>query len=191
MWKTFKYSLLVSAIYLAFVPLANMYANSKVAKKNKKYSKVISTNKKSVASKLIASKLVLEERPHKFNFQETKPIQKPKLIEWGTGKVSWFGGENEYHSAAKLPCALYPNKKVRDLSGNYCAIRYDYDLFPREEWKNITAHISANGKTVKAKIVDYGPHEKTNRIIDLSPSLMDELELKTDDYATVRLETKS
>jgi hypothetical protein len=42
-----------------------------------------------------------------------------------------------------------------------------------------------SGKTALAWPADWGPHESTKRVADLSPALMDELGLTTDDEVEV------
>jgi hypothetical protein len=41
------------------------------------------------------------------------------------------------------------------------------------------------GIAIKAFPADWGPHESTGRIADLSPALMDALGIETDDEVTV------
>jgi hypothetical protein len=43
----------------------------------------------------------------------------------------------------------------------------------------------ANGTFARAFPADWGPHEKTGRIADLSPKLMDDLGVTTDDEIEV------
>ena len=43
----------------------------------------------------------------------------------------------------------------------------------------------ANGVKLKAFPADWGPHDDTNRVADLSPGLMDDLALTTDDDVEV------
>ena len=42
-----------------------------------------------------------------------------------------------------------------------------------------------SGRTALAWPADWGPHENTNRAADLSPALMAQLELETDDEVEV------
>ena len=69
----------------------------------------------------------------------------------------------------------------------YCAIR-----FPNiTAWRNYLAAVrieaSANGETIQLWVVDWGPHENTNREIDLSPGAALALGVDTDDEVTIRI----
>jgi N-acetylmuramoyl-L-alanine amidase len=71
----------------------------------------------------------------------------------------------------------------------YIAMRWDYDA-PRqskEELLNLVVLVRnpKNGKVCAAKPSDWGPHEDTDRIADLSPGIMERLELVTDDEVEV------
>lgn len=67
----------------------------------------------------------------------------------------------------------------------YIACRWDYDVTPKNMLRQGIAKISANGISLKTFIGDWGPHEDTGRVADLSPVLMDNLGLSTDDEVEV------
>jgi hypothetical protein len=74
-----------------------------------------------------------------------------------------------------------------DPSQYYLACRWNYDETPRGWLQDATALVSANGKSIRAKPVDWGPNVKTGRVTDLSPGLATALGLKTDDICKVEV----
>lgn len=69
----------------------------------------------------------------------------------------------------------------------YVACRWNYKLTPRSKLRNALVKLSAGGKTIWARPVDWGPNVKTGRIADLSPGAADALSLDTDDIVEVEL----
>ena len=67
----------------------------------------------------------------------------------------------------------------------YVACRWDYETTPKDMLMQGLALIRAGGVDFKSFIGDWGPHEDTGRVADLSPVLMDNLKLKTDDEVEV------
>jgi len=102
------------------------------------------------------------------------------------GKVSWFGGSNEYSKEAKQPCALYPHIRVGDLDENefYVACRWDYGEYSPSVLRSSWIIIRANEKEIYAKAYDWGPGKRTGRAIDMSPGALNALGLKTNDAAS-------
>jgi hypothetical protein len=70
---------------------------------------------------------------------------------------------------------------------NYIACRWDYKQTSRTYLQGIMVKVTANGKTLNARPIDWGPAASTNRICDMSPGLAAALGLKTDDICTVDL----
>jgi hypothetical protein len=70
----------------------------------------------------------------------------------------------------------------------YVACRWDYDETPKDMLMDQTrkARVSAKGKVFLAYPADWGPHEDTGRVADLSPALMEALGVDTDDVVEVR-----
>lgn len=66
----------------------------------------------------------------------------------------------------------------------YLAIRFDYDEYPKAMLASMDymALVSApaSGRQMLAWPADWGPHESTGRIADLSPGLMTYLQIETD-----------
>jgi N-acetylmuramoyl-L-alanine amidase len=133
-------------------------------------------------------------------------IEYPQLE--ASGKVSWFGGPNDMGVAPDEGLAfIYHVEQAPDLfldyqpsgtSGlarrldpeeHYIAMRWDYDLYPKEMLASGKYHAMvrapATGKEFKAMPADWGPHGDTNRVADISPGLMELLGIETDDEVEV------
>jgi hypothetical protein len=70
----------------------------------------------------------------------------------------------------------------------YIACRFDYQVTPKGLLADprYKAAVTANGKTIYAYPADWGPHESTGRVADLSPALAKALGVSTDDVVEVR-----
>jgi len=124
------------------------------------------------------------------------------------GTVSWFGGPDddgvapdeglaffyEYDQAPQIlldeqPPGTTGLARRLDPNSPYVAIRWDYDVTPKTMLQNprLMAKITnSSGDSIYAWPGDWGPHEeKTGRAADVSPSIMDRLQLQTDDTVTV------
>lgn len=119
------------------------------------------------------------------------------------GTVSWFGGRNDTGVTATETGSI-TGELLRALEGGasgasaadrarnpedyyYCAMRWDYAPQGRTWWKNARVLIvsPSTGKAVVVRPVDWGPHTRTRRIIDLSPQALRDLGIRTDDVALV------
>jgi hypothetical protein len=124
------------------------------------------------------------------------------------GKASWFGGPNDegvapdeglafIHEVEQAPYLFLPEQppdttglaRRLDPKKYYIAMRFDYEETPKEALINMEALVRnpLTGKSFWARPADWGPHEDTGRIADLSPGLMDALCLDTDDEVEVLL----
>lgn len=122
------------------------------------------------------------------------------------GKVSWFGGPNDEGVAPDEGLAfiydiddaphLFLEEQPEGTSGlarrlnpdmPYIACRWDYDVYPREMLLEHFALVRSpdTGRTLLAFPADWGPHEDTERVADVSPSLLDALGIETDDIVEV------
>lgn len=124
------------------------------------------------------------------------------------GPCSWFGGPEDMGVAPDEGLAfiyeyeeaphLFLDEQPEGTSGLarrldpdvfYVACRWDYDVTPKEMLAdpNLRALVRnpATGKQVLVWPADWGPHEDTGRVADLSPAVMDELGLTTDDEVEV------
>ena len=128
----------------------------------------------------------------------------PRVI----GKVSWFGGPDDdgvssneglafIYDVEDAPHLFLPYQPAgtsglaRRLNPcvHYIACRWDYDKVSKSELLNRVATVRslATGVTLKAFPADWGPHGNTDRVADISPSLMTDLDLATDDEVEVVL----
>jgi N-acetylmuramoyl-L-alanine amidase len=134
--------------------------------------------------------------------EDNEHIPPPTSVTTAVGTCSYFGGpadtgvaydENlafiyeidEESQFLFLPIntgtglARQLNPEVR-----YCAMRWNYDEHPKETllYKKVLVRNVKTGASTTCTPADWGPHEeKTGRLIDLSPAMMDILGLETDD----------
>jgi hypothetical protein len=125
-----------------------------------------------------------------------------------TGKCSHFGGPQdmgvapdeglafifEYEQAPHLFLPRQPpgtTGLARRLNPevHYVACRWDYSRTPKDMLcSEVTAWVSIKGSAVSgfaAFPADWGPNENTGRVADLSPGLMEDLGITTDDEVEV------
>jgi hypothetical protein len=69
----------------------------------------------------------------------------------------------------------------------YVACRWDYDVTPKSMLArpDLQALVRANNKEFRAWPADWGPHEDTGKEVDISPGLMEALEVDTGDRVEV------
>lgn len=123
------------------------------------------------------------------------------------GTCSWFGGPEDtgvspseglafLYKVSDAPHLFLPEQPpgttglARRLNPGlmYVACRWDYNRTPKTMLArpNVQALVRAGGKEILAWPADWGPHEEqTGRAADLSPALMEALELSTDDEVEV------
>jgi hypothetical protein len=122
------------------------------------------------------------------------------------GKCSWFGGPQDtgvssseglafiydYSDAPHLFLPEQPSGTsglARRLNPEifYIACRWDYEVTSKSALArpSYQALVRANDKEFLAWPADWGPHEDTGRVADLSPGLMEALGLGTDDEVEV------
>ena len=122
------------------------------------------------------------------------------------GLCSWFGGPDDtgvspdeglafFYNYDEAPHLFLPEQPkgttglARRLNPNvlYVACRWDYDKTSKAELANpsVLAIVRAHGAEFYAWPADWGPHEDTNRVADISPALMQALDLTTDDEIEV------
>lgn len=122
------------------------------------------------------------------------------------GKVSYFGGPDDtgvspdeglafishVDDAPMLFLPFQPEGTTglaRRLNPyvHYVACRWDYAKTPKPSLLQDVALVraTASGLAMKAFCADWGPHEDTGRIADISPGLMDDLGITTDDEVEV------
>jgi len=136
-----------------------------------------------------------------------RPPSSSSVLFEATGRCSWFGGPDDdgvspseglafifsYESAPHLFLPDQPSGTTglaRRLNPGvmYVACRWDYDVTPKDMLArpSVQAVVRVGDKEILAWPADWGPHEeKTGRVADLSPALMEALEVGTDDTVTV------
>jgi N-acetylmuramoyl-L-alanine amidase len=122
------------------------------------------------------------------------------------GKCSWFGGPDDagvsssenlafIHDVSDQP-SLFLDAQPPGTTGlarrldpeqYYLAVRWDYDDYPKPTLLEHAALVRSpkTGKEFLALPADWGPHESTGRIADISPGLMDALGITTDDEVEI------
>jgi N-acetylmuramoyl-L-alanine amidase len=127
------------------------------------------------------------------------------------GRCSEFGGPDDTGVSADEGLAIWPGTDAVITAANqhlflpippagttgmarrlnpwvhYIACRWNYDVTPREMLRENLALVrsTATGYAIAAFPADWGPHENTGRVADLSPGLMLDLGLDTDDEVEV------
>ena len=136
---------------------------------------------------------------------ETPPPSSQALFE-ATGTCSSFGGPDDegvspseelafIHEMDQAPHLFLPYQPegssglARRLNPyvHYVACRWDYDKTSRDMLTDKVAlvRVPATGIALTAFPADWGPHENTGRVADLSPGLMTDLGIETDDVVEI------
>jgi N-acetylmuramoyl-L-alanine amidase len=125
-----------------------------------------------------------------------------------SGKVSWFGGPEdtgvspseglafiyEYEQAPYLFLPHQPSgttglARRLDPEVFYIAMRWDYDVYSKEMLASgqfkARVRAPATGREYLAWPADWGPHEDTGRVADISQGLLSTLGIETDDQVDV------
>jgi N-acetylmuramoyl-L-alanine amidase len=141
-----------------------------------------------------------------FHSAGSQPPAAEPLGTW-RGKASWFGGPNdtgvdpdeglaflyEVSDAPELFLPVQPPgtsglARRLDPDKHYVAVRWDYDVTPKEMLASgVPASVRsiATGRTFLARPADWGPHQDTGRVADVSPGLLAALGIETDDEVEV------
>jgi hypothetical protein len=122
------------------------------------------------------------------------------------GRVSWFGGPDDEGVAPDEGLAfiydydeapyLFLDEQPEGTTGlarrlnpdmPYIACRWDYDETPPAMLLSNFALVRSpeTGRVLLAFPADWGPHEDTGRVADISPALMQALGVATDDIIEV------
>jgi len=117
------------------------------------------------------------------------------------GKISHFGGPSD-RGVTSSETGTITGERLRSLNSPmnpsraqigsrpadfyYVAMRWDYRPHGRTFWRRAKILVVApSGRAVIVRPVDWGPHTRTRRIIDLSPQATRDLGLTTDQEAYV------
>lgn len=139
-------------------------------------------------------------------------IEEPEAEEIFIGTMSIFGGPEDYGVDEDEGLALIEPSEVDEFDEElflpeqpegttglarrlnpeypYIAMRWNYDVTSRDWLQTHTVSVRnpLNGRTVRnVQPVDWGPHEDTGRVADLSPGLASALNLQTDDECEVKV----
>lgn len=139
--------------------------------------------------------------------QGTVPPDQPDQPAVMTGTCSWFGGpddsgvspseglafiyeineENQFLFLPMQPPNTTGLARRLNTEVSYLALRFNYEDHPKDTLLQRRALVRniKTGMALTAIPVDWGPNENTGRIADLSPSLMRNLGLTTDDVVEV------
>jgi N-acetylmuramoyl-L-alanine amidase len=123
------------------------------------------------------------------------------------GKVSWFGGPDDtgvtpseglafIYKYEQKPEIFLPTQppgttglaRRLDPDTHYLALRWDYSQFPKTRLAGpelALVRATATGLYLTAHPADWGPHVNTQRAADISPGMMAELGINTDDEVEV------
>jgi N-acetylmuramoyl-L-alanine amidase len=122
------------------------------------------------------------------------------------GKVSWFGGPEDHgvapdeglafiYSVEDAPYLFLPQQppgttglaRRLDPEVHFIACRWDYSQTPKKMLPGMMVEVYAprTGRAFKAWPADWGPHESTGRVADISSGLMQSLGIITDDIVEV------
>jgi len=128
-----------------------------------------------------------------------------------TGKVSHFGGPQDTGVSPSEDLAFWEDIKqvadpeelflpsqppnttglARRLDPNklYVAVRWDYSVYPKSQLKSgelwALVRSPKTGKQLLARPADWGPNEATGRVADVSPAVLKQLGIQTDDTVEV------
>jgi N-acetylmuramoyl-L-alanine amidase len=137
---------------------------------------------------------------------EPSPEPPSEALFYAKGTCSWFGGPQDtgvssseglafiydYEEAPHLFLPTQPPgttglAKRLNPYVFYVACRWDYDVTSKKDLArpSYQALVRAGGKEFLAWPADWGPHEDTHRVADLSPGLMEALGITTDDQVEV------
>ena len=123
-----------------------------------------------------------------------------------SGKCSWFGGPDDQgvapdeglafiYDVADAP-RLFLDRQPAGTTGlarrldpdeYYIAMRWDYDEISKENLLNTICLVRSpqTGRSFWAVPADWGPNADTGRVADLSPGLMNDLNIDTDDEVEI------
>lgn len=135
---------------------------------------------------------------------DTQPDPEP--VFYAKGRASYFGGPNDtgvdddeglafIYEIGDAPHLFLPEQPTgatglaRRLNPfvSYVACRWDYEKTSKDALLMARAKVKSTktGISLLAFPADWGPHQDTGRIADLSPSLMEALGIDTDDEVEV------
>lgn len=137
-----------------------------------------------------------------------EPSNVPALCLTLRGRASWFGGPHDtgiqpweglalVHYMSQAPELFLPYLGMQDIAlarrlnpeALYCAMRWDYTRTPKNVLLGCLVIVTTLDERFQCVCtpIDWGPHEKTGRLIDLSPGAFKTLRIRTDDEVRATL----
>lgn len=140
---------------------------------------------------------------------EPEPAPEEEYLFMATGKCSYFGGPDDQGVSASEGLAFHYAlteanqhlflpiqplgttglaRRLNAKAVRYLAARFDYSVTPKEMLAGDQMALVTNvntGRSTTAFCADWGPADYTNRVADLSPALMEDLGLETDNIVEV------
>lgn len=134
------------------------------------------------------------------------PEPEDEVLFQANGRCSWFGGPDDagvapdeglafIYSVDQAPQLFLPQQPsgtsglARRLDPDvfYFACRFDYAVTPKDMLANpdIMGLVRAGDREFAAWPADWGPHQSTGRVADISPGLMAALGIETDDNVEI------
>ena len=163
------------------------------------------------AKKEVVSNQPDQQHPGPHNEEPpSAPVEPAEAVVFrAEGKMSTFGGPADEGMSEIEGLAIFETMKEAEAHGAadffmgadeagaiglgrrlhveklYVACRWNYQETLRAFLQDAVAHVSANGKTVLMRPMDWGPNVNTGRAADLSPGGAEALGLSTDDTCEV------
>jgi N-acetylmuramoyl-L-alanine amidase len=171
-----------------------------------RFNAICRTIAETLAGKTISDRPDRPGRPERPERPEDLPKPPAEPLLELHGSCSWFGGPEDngvdedeglafiydYDDAPHLFLDKQPSgttglARRLDPGVYYVACRWDYDVTPKDMLRDqsIMALVKARGRQYLAYPADWGPHEDTGRVADISPGLMEALGVETDDEVEV------
>ena len=141
---------------------------------------------------------------------ELPPEISEQYLFYAVGPCSYFGGPQDYGVSSSEGLAFHASiteanqhlflplqptgtsglaRRLNDKAVMYIACRWDYEDTPKKMLASGDVRALVRNPRTGAEALawpaDWGPHEDTGRIADLSPALMEQLGLVTDDEVEV------
>lgn len=150
-------------------------------------------------------------QPSEPPLQPQKPVVEPPAAPAGPvltirGRCSYFGGPDDPEGKITPDLAFWNQAQAAtrpDLFSSvggglfgrlnpksyYIACRWNYKQTPASYLRSIKVRVTnpKTGKSIEATPVDWGPHERTGRVADLSPGAIAAIGAKTDDEVVVEV----
>lgn len=172
------------SIYIAAV-IAACWVGSGVVISASRFFPADTEWKNQATALLIRQQALLEDMSSRLASLEARQ-ENSLVIPLGSGPVSWFGGPDDDAMPASDKTAI-TNEFTRQLDPEdlYCAMRWNEHDLPYSLLRRSRILFTANGRHVFARPVDHGP---VRRFADVSPAVLEALDLETDDIITAHLE---